>query len=151
MDHESPKVHTCNLGDSSYLWLRKSGLDLEKLYRAKEQTQGFNFPLQVGTNGNNPTEGDIRTHDVQENDIFILATDGLFDNVYERDVISIVRPFIKHTDEIIDLDLVAEMIAQKAEDLSKDPKYISPFARDAHDHYYDFVGGKEDDVTVVVG
>jgi hypothetical protein len=27
---------------------------------------------------------------------------------------------------------------------------MSPFAKSAHDHFYDFRGGKPDDVTVVV-
>jgi len=36
VDETSNKVHTANLGDSSYLWLRKAGLDLRVLYKAKE-------------------------------------------------------------------------------------------------------------------
>ena len=36
LDSSDAKVHTANLGDSSYMWLRKSGMDLERIYRAKE-------------------------------------------------------------------------------------------------------------------
>ena len=115
LDAQEAKVHTSNLGDSSYMWLWKSGLDLERLYRAEEQTMGFNFPKQVGTNGNNPTEADLMTHDVKVNDIFILGSDGLFDNLFESDIIEIIRPFIKHEDRILDPELVAEMIAAKTE------------------------------------
>lgn len=32
IDQSKAIVHTSNLGDSSYLWLRKQGLDLDKLY-----------------------------------------------------------------------------------------------------------------------
>ena len=59
LDADKMKVHTANLGDSSYMWLRKSGVDLDCLYRAKEQTMGFNFPKQVGTNGNHASEADL--------------------------------------------------------------------------------------------
>ena len=44
LDLDLPRVYTCNLGDSGYLWLRKSGFDLVSLYRSKEQTHSFNFP-----------------------------------------------------------------------------------------------------------
>ncbi len=44
LDRLEPIVHTCNLGDSGYLLLRKSGLDLVSIFRSKEQTHGFNFP-----------------------------------------------------------------------------------------------------------
>lgn len=42
------------------------------------------------------------------------------------------------------------MIAEKAEQVSKDPKYLSPFAAGAWSHFYDYAGGKEDDVSVIV-
>lgn len=111
---------------------------------------GFNFPKQIGTNGNDPAEADLMTHEVQLNDIFVLGSDGLFDNLFERDILDIIKPFIKHDDRILDPELVAQMIAQKAEQLSKDSNYISPFSKEAYKHFYDYRGGKEDDITVVV-
>lgn len=107
LDSTERKVHTANLGDSSYYWLWKSGMDVELFYKAPEQTMGFNFPKQVGTNGNHPSEADLQTHDVQVNDIFLLGTDGLFDNLYERDILDIIWPFIKHEDTLLDPELVA--------------------------------------------
>ena len=44
LDRHEPFLHTCNLGDSGYLLLRKSGLDLVSVFRSKEQTHSFNFP-----------------------------------------------------------------------------------------------------------
>lgn len=37
LNREEAKLHTCNLGDSGYLLLRKSGLDLVSLFRSREQ------------------------------------------------------------------------------------------------------------------
>ena len=45
LEREEATLHTCNLGDSGYLLVRKSGLDLVSLFRSKEQTHGFNFPF----------------------------------------------------------------------------------------------------------
>ena len=36
LNREESILHTCNLGDSGYLLLRKSGLDLVSVYRSKE-------------------------------------------------------------------------------------------------------------------
>ena len=44
LDKEAPVVYTANLGDSGYLLLRKSGVDLISIFRTKEQTHSFNFP-----------------------------------------------------------------------------------------------------------
>ena len=56
---------------------------------------GFNFPKQVGTHGNAPQEADTQTHEVALNDIFVLGSDGLFDNLFEKDIVEVIRPFIK--------------------------------------------------------
>ena len=58
LDHYKPLLRTCNLGDSGYMLLRKSGLDLVQVFRSVEQTHGFNFPYQVGTGGDDPAKGD---------------------------------------------------------------------------------------------
>ena len=59
LEREEPRLHTCNLGDSGYLLLRKSGLDVVSIFRSKEQTHGFNFPYQVGTGGDDPASADV--------------------------------------------------------------------------------------------
>lgn len=45
LDKYAPLLYTANLGDSGYLLLRKSGLDLISIFRTKEQTHSFNFPF----------------------------------------------------------------------------------------------------------
>lgn len=39
-------------------------------------------------------KADVQTHDVLNNDIIILGSDGLWDNLYDQKVIELVRPFI---------------------------------------------------------
>ena len=57
-------------------------------------------------------------HDVQDNDIIIVGSDGLFDNLYDIKIIEMIRPFIRERDEILDPNLVAEIIAKEAEKYS---------------------------------
>lgn len=143
-------MYTCNLGDSGYLLLRKSGMDLVSIFRSKEQTHSFNFPFQVGTGGDDPAKGDENLHELKDKDIVILASDGLFDNLFDIKIIELVRPFIRDRDDILDPTLVAEMIAKEAEKYSHNQAYLSPFGKAAREHFYDYRGGKPDDVTVIV-
>ena len=47
--------------------------------------------------------------------MIVLASDGLFDNLFDVKIIELVRPFIRDRDEILDPTLVAEIIAKEAE------------------------------------
>ena len=40
-----------------------------------------------------------------------MGTDGLWDNLFQVRIIELMRPFLRDTDEIPDLDIVAEVIA----------------------------------------
>lgn len=48
------------------------------------------------------------------------------------------------------MGLVAELIAKEAEKFSYLSNYVSPFAESARAHNYDYIGGKPDDITVIV-
>ena len=80
----------------------------------------------------------------------VVGSDGLFDNLYDIKIIELLKPFIRTSDELLDPGLVAEILAKEAEKFSLNPSYVSPFAKSAHDHFYDYAGGKPDDITVVV-
>lgn len=150
MDKFEAQLHTANLGDSGYMILRKSGMDLLSIYRTKEQQHSWNFPYQIGTSGDDPAKAEIQTHDVEHNDILIVGSDGLFDNLYDAKIIDLIRPFVRERDDILDVGLVAEIIAKEAENYSYNQQYLSPFAKGAQDNFYDFMGGKADDITVAI-
>ena len=52
--------------------------------------------------------------DVLHNDIFILATDGLWDNLYVPKILDLIRPFVRRSDDLDDPELIAEIISQEA-------------------------------------
>ena len=64
-------------------------------YESKEQQHSFNFPFQVGTNGDDPIKGDTNAHNVQHGDILIVGSDGLWDNMYRQKILEMVQELTK--------------------------------------------------------
>jgi len=95
MDPENRKVlRTTNLGDSGYIIYRPEPVELgkfKKMYRSKVQQYSFNFPYQCGTGSELPTEAKEKKHTIEENDVVIVASDGLFDNMYEKDIVECIE------------------------------------------------------------
>lgn len=67
-----------------------------------------------------------------------MGTDGLFDNLYDPDIEKCLYPSVKPqgsgpnaTFKLEGAESVAKCMANKAYDLSKDQRYMSPFARGA--------------------
>merc|ERR1711874_777556 len=74
--------------------------------------------LLVAEMSDRPESADQYEFSVEDGDVILLATDGLFDNV-------------QHCKDEIKLQQSANAIALMARKLSKDPKFLSPFAVNA--------------------
>ena len=85
---------------------------------------------------------DSQLHGVAHNDILIVGTDGVFDNLYDEQIIDLIQPYISKSDDIEDPESVADTIAQEAERLGGQEEYMSPFAKNALIYGYDLKGGK---------
>ena len=145
------KLHTAFLGDSGYMIFRRNDFDAKKLdivFRSEEQQHSFNFPYQVGTNGDNPATAVVQSHDLLLDDIVLLGTDGVFDNLFNLDIIKDLEGFLAGNE--FDATLLAQTIAKSAFAKSLDPKWQSPFAVNAKGSGYRFKGGKSDDITVII-
>jgi protein phosphatase PTC7 len=135
----------CNLGDSGLRVIRNN----ELVYRSQEQVHQFNFPYQLGSRGRgeaeHPQDAIIERISTQPGDVVVMGSDGLFDNVFDSHIVTMVQDNInKSADEI------AQIISQAASAVASDPAADTPFARAAADHSLTWFGGKLDDVTVVV-
>jgi len=140
------KLKCLNLGDSGFMVVRSGSI----LFRTKEQQHVFNFPVQLGTgHTTTPDDGDQIHVDVHDGDIVIMATDGLFDNLYDNEILDIVNYYTKLTGKD-ELNL-AEMLASTAHQRAKAGNIETPFNRHAFDlGYLDSpIGGKMDDITVL--
>ena len=128
----SDRLSTLNLGDSRYLLMKNKKI----FYSSKEQQHSFNFPFQVGTNGDSPLSAQINSHIVNEGDIIVLGTDGLWDNVHDETIVDM----ISNSKTVKD---IGKYCYQK----SKDKMYISPFCLHSGLRYF---GGKPDDITIIM-
>ncbi|KAK9768472.1 Protein phosphatase 2C 7 [Basidiobolus ranarum] len=161
-------MESANLGDSSYLIIR----DEQVLYRSKEQQHYFNCPYQLTVlpkdhpNRDNycldePSQAFRGSHQLEDNDIVILGTDGYFDNVFDRDTISIMKliknelkGFNENSEDqgtLNGVQKMAETLTFVAKRLAMDRRRISPWARGARAAgAHNEIGGKLDDITVMV-
>jgi len=145
-------LKSANLGDSGYMLIRNGCV----LYRTKEQQFNFNFPYQLGaTSRAQPSDADLANLELREGDKIVLGTDGLFDNLFDSEILEIVNSSTynlgkKNMIESIDIrESIAEQLAKKAYEKSKNPCTSTPFSQHAKVHGIKVPGGKLDDITVV--
>jgi protein phosphatase PTC7 len=155
MDNLNKAVYSGYLGDSCYLIARPNGVgQFVKIFKSEEQTHGFNIPFQVGTEGDDPSQAKCYKHDVEKDDVVILATDGLWDNLEVESIITELNLFSKNINSVkINTKEFAKILSKIAEDLSYKNDYLSPFVKRAQEYnknYKKLRGGKPDDITVIV-
>ena len=151
LDEQDPHMRILNLGDSGYMLVRRKEVSkpYEIIFRSEERQYRFNHPYQCGTGYKLPYHADVYLHQVEDKDVVIMATDGLFDNLYDPDVLSCLEQTTSGG-EVKDPTEVANCLATKAEKLSFDKKYKSPFEVNAKAVGRKHPGGKKDDITVIV-
>lgn len=90
---------------------------------------------------------------VNQHDLLILGTDGLFDNLFDYEIIEIVKAFFIKEENITPkcLNDLALEIALKAKERSTDKEGSSPFKDNVLKEFnIPWAGGKVDDITVIV-
>ena len=89
-------------------------------------------------------------HSVSNNDLVVLATDGVLDNLFNENLVDCLK---KHIAGQADTEVqeAATCIARSAELRSYQKDYDSPFAVNARAAGRNHPGGKKDDITVIVG
>ena len=94
-------------------------------------------------------------HKVQHNDIVVMATDGVTDNLFDEQIIDqCVRPHVqKDSGELPRPEDAAICISMLAEAVSYSKTLETPWTKHAVAHgrdQQDELGGKPDDITVIV-
>eukprot|EP01134_Creolimax_fragrantissima_P000820 CFRG0820T1 len=153
IDKETHMLTGCNLGDSGFQIYTREGKFIGK---SKSQQHGFNFPYQLSVMPSDMSkgailhtmkEGDAYRYQMNESDIVVLATDGLFDNLFPQDIEEIIK-----REGAQDVSKLASEFVKCAKNFSDDPNRRSPFTEEAENHgINDMIGGKPDDITVIVG
>ncbi|XP_076312760.1 protein phosphatase PTC7 homolog isoform X2 [Tachypleus tridentatus] len=146
-------VYTANIGDSGFLVVRQGRI----IHRSEEQTHYFNTPYQLSLPppsvtgqvlSDSPESAVTSSFQVQEGDLILVATDGLFDNLPEN---MILQELSKLRDQYVEnVQQVVNSLALQARRLAFDSTYLSPFALRARENGIDAVGGKPDDITILL-
>jgi len=153
--HSDLKLYTANIGDSGFLVVRCG----EVVHRSQEQQHYFNTPFQLSLPptelqsevlADRPESADQYEFSVEDGDVILLATDGIFDNVPDRLLVEEMDKVQHCKDELV-LQQCANSIALMARRLSRDSKFLSPFSVNALAAGIEAgPGGKPDDITVLL-
>ncbi|KAF7129342.1 hypothetical protein RHSIM_Rhsim10G0056600 [Rhododendron simsii] len=138
-------LHVANIGDSGFIVIR-NGVVYKK---SSPRSFKFNCPYQIES-GDDPSElVEVYRVDLNDGDVIVTATDGLFDNLYNGEIASVV---FKSLQANLKPEEIAEVLAVRAQKVGKSKTGWSPFADAAvqEDGYEGYTGGKLDDVTVIV-
>eukprot|EP00268_Persea_americana_P054745 TRINITY_DN6300_c0_g1_i8.p1 TRINITY_DN6300_c0_g1~~TRINITY_DN6300_c0_g1_i8.p1 ORF type:complete len:326 (+),score=85.97 TRINITY_DN6300_c0_g1_i8:173-1150(+) len=142
-----------NIGDCGLRVLREGQLS----FSTSPQEHYFDCPFQLSSEMVGQTYLDAMVYrvDLKEGDTIVMGSDGLFDNVFDNEIVSI----ISRSKDVLG---AAKTLADLASSHSKDYNFDSPFSLEARSRGYDvplwkkilgkkLTGGKPDDITVIVG
>lgn len=151
------ELRIANLGDCGISVIRRN----HYVFRSEEQQHAFNFPYQLGTGSmDRPTDAQTFDLSVEKGDVIIVGSDGLFDNLYDREILALVQQYLaQYTLQLgnqmrmlnFQPQKLAHALALRAKSVSEDRRHIdSPFqTRAMHEGIY-YQGGKPDDISVLV-
>jgi len=142
-------LEIAQIGDSDLVVFRRNFVAFQTL----PQQHRHNLPYQVG-----PAErdgaADAQNYQltVEPNDIIVLGTDGLWDNLYASQVLHLIQTHPEASPREL-----AQILTSAAYAASQDSGIWSPFAQRAYEQgmlkgsdFDSYLGGKPDDITVVV-
>tara|TARA_R110000737_G_scaffold158227_1_gene186552 strand:- start:990 stop:1730 length:741 start_codon:yes stop_codon:yes gene_type:complete len=136
------------VGDSNLIVIR----DNYVANQTESQVRSHNTPYQIGAGSNDTVEYHSRGYafELQEGDIIVAGSDGLWDNMFPTQIIELIRG-----SGLRSAKQLSRIIASVAYELSHDTNMWSPFAQDAYEDHKvqntdNWKGGKQDDITVVV-
>ncbi|XP_001358172.3 protein phosphatase PTC7 homolog fig [Drosophila pseudoobscura] len=149
-------LYTANLGDSGYVVIRNGSV----LDRSEEQTHFFNMPFQLTVPPpdsnremwfcDDPSEAVATRLLLQPDDLVLVATDGLFDNMPEQMLLEMLSK-VQGVHEQKAIQEAVNRVVERAGALSINPIYKSPFCLRALENNVAYGGGgKPDDITVVL-
>lgn len=121
------------------------------VYKSTEMQHSWNYPVQIGTDSKTkPKDASLVALPVKLGDIIIMASDGVFDNLFINDIRMIVSEFPLLDKQFVNCDfsgkkiapntmqLLADKIASEAQKNSLHPTRSSPYSRLAQRYSYSY-------------
>lgn len=146
-------MYTANIGDSGFMVLRQGRV----VHRSEEQQHYFNTPFQLSLAppdqsghvlSDSPESADTLQFTVRNGDLILVGTDGLFDNMPDSMIVSELLKLENY--DVESMQRTANSLALQARRLAFDESYMSPFTIRAMENGIDALGGKPDDITVLL-
>ncbi|KAJ6502554.1 phosphatase 2C-like domain-containing protein [Mycena sanguinolenta] len=156
LNASSGMLRSANLGDSGFCIVRASSM----FFASRPQTHFFNCPRQLAkfksvkdkaTSFNDlPDMAEEYSTRLKDGDIVIAYTDGLADNIFPAEILTICSLIMNKPDsETAKVRMLAQSLVNHSQNCMFSHQ-VSPFEIDARRHRQRWQGGKIDDVTVVV-
>ena len=171
---DGASLKAANVGDSGFRVVRGGSV----CYASTPSQHYFNCPYQLAyeelaKDCDSANDADVFSFNVKEGDLVIAGSDGLFDNVFDEEIVDVAtRAFASASDVAVGAQAAATALAKVARKHAEDKKYDSPYAREAAKSETDKggapkavglfgglnkmlggggnLGGKMDDITVIV-
>ncbi|KAF5728397.1 putative Phosphatase 2C 55 [Tripterygium wilfordii] len=139
-------IHGINVGNSGFEIFRDSKFQC----RSAIQRRGVDDTFRLGNSSmcDKPNCAQQMRVTVKDGDVVVVGTDGLFDNVASKEIEDILE---KEPTKDNSPEHLARKIAELALHNSMDKSILTPFAEACQEAGYNYVGGKVDDITVIVG
>ncbi|CDY72337.1 BnaAnng40740D, partial [Brassica napus] len=138
------ELHIANIGDSGFMVVRNRTV----LQKSSPMFHHFCFPLHITRGDDILKLAEVYHVNLEEGDVVITASDGLFDNLYEKEIVSIVCRLLEQG---LEPQRIAELVAAKAQEVGRSETERTPFGDAAKEEGHDgYRGGKLDAVTVIV-
>ncbi|GFP89708.1 probable protein phosphatase 2c 26 [Phtheirospermum japonicum] len=102
------------------------------IFSTSPQEHYFDCPYQLSSEASGQTflDATMTTVELMEEDTVVMGSDGLFDNIFDREIISVVR-------SCVDVSDAAKAIANLAHGHSMDSNYDSPYSQEARAQGFD--------------
>lgn len=153
------ELRVANIGDCGISIIRNN----HYVFRSEEQQHTFNFPYQLGIRSRDqPQNAQSFNIKVKKGDIIIMGSDGLYDNLFDKNILSLVRDHV-HAHTIpgnaqrpprvrnLQPQILSDILANAAKEISEAKRNVdTPFQRRAMEEGLLMEGGKADDISVIV-
>ncbi|KAG0742059.1 hypothetical protein G6F57_006539 [Rhizopus arrhizus] len=144
------ELKIAHLGDCGISIIRHH----DYVFQSEEQQHSFNFPFQLGSHSpDQPKDAQSFTVRVEKGDIIIMGSDGLFDNLFDKDILSIVRSHVVRQRHTLPFEpqKISDELARRANRISRSKMNVDcPFQEKAMGEGLYYQGGKADDISVIV-
>lgn len=151
IDGQRSMVTALNVGDSGFRLFRPAPANgcAQLVAASRPQQHSFNCPFQLGTgSADRPSDGDSYSVPIVAGDVLLLATDGVFDNLFDGEIASLITSASAEGGEAT-AEVIASLVAKRARETSTNTRSTTPFSKEAAAHGWNMPGGKVDDTTVV--